>query len=77
MNRTRMFQECPVYLVKLPFFIIQVKIIQELDFDNWHPLKFVLLIILRYLYIFSSQFVFKNGNLITLGQLFKINDVVR
>ena len=34
-----MFQEYPVSLVKLSFFFIQVKIIQVLDFDNWHPLN--------------------------------------
>ena len=28
-----------IFLVKLPFFFIQVKMIQILDFDNWHPLK--------------------------------------
>ena len=36
---TRMCQEYPVSLVKLSFFFIQVKIIQVLVFDNWHPLK--------------------------------------
>ena len=39
MTHTRMFQGYPVSLVKLSFFFIQVKIIQVLDFDNWHPLK--------------------------------------
>ena len=34
-----MFQEHPVFLVKLSFFFMQVKIIQVLDFDNWHPLN--------------------------------------
>ena len=34
-----MFQEYPVFLVKLSFFFIQVKIIQVLDFDNWHPVN--------------------------------------
>ena len=34
-----MCQECPVSLEKLSFFFIQVKIIQVLVFDNWHPLK--------------------------------------
>ena len=32
-----MFQEYPVSLVKLPFFLYTGKIIQLLDFDNWHP----------------------------------------
>ena len=31
-----MFQEEPVFLVKLPFFLRQVKIIQILDFNNWY-----------------------------------------
>ena len=39
MTHTRMCQECPVSLEKLSFFFIQVKIIQVLVFDNWHPLK--------------------------------------
>ena len=39
MTLTRMFQKHPDSLVKLSFFFIQVKIIQVLDFDNWHPLK--------------------------------------
>ena len=39
MTHTRVFQEYPVSLEKLSFFCIQVKIIQVLDFDNWHPLK--------------------------------------
>ena len=34
-----MYQEYPVSLVKLSFFFIKVKIIQVLDFDNWHPLN--------------------------------------
>ena len=41
MTHTRMCQECPVSLEKLSFFFIQVKIIQVLVFDNWHPLKLV------------------------------------
>ena len=39
MTHTRMCQECTVSLEKLSFFFIQVKIIQVLVFDNWHPLK--------------------------------------
>ena len=39
MTHARMFQEYPVSLEKLSFFFIQVKIIQVLVFDNWHPLK--------------------------------------
>ena len=39
MTRTRMFQEYPVSLVKLSLFYIKGKIIQVLDFDNWHPLN--------------------------------------
>ena len=39
MTHTRMCQECPVSLEKLSFFFIQVKIIQVLVFDIWHPLK--------------------------------------
>ena len=39
MTRTRIIQEHPDSLVKLSFFFIQVKIIQVLDFDNWHPLN--------------------------------------
>ena len=39
MTHTRMCQECPVFLEKLSFFFIQVKIIQVLVFDSWHPLK--------------------------------------
>ena len=39
MTHTRMCQECPVSLEKLSFFYIQVKIIQVLVFDNWHPLN--------------------------------------
>ena len=39
MTHTRMFQEYPVSLEKLSFFFIQVKIIQVLVFDNWHPLN--------------------------------------
>ena len=39
MTHTRMCQEYPVSLEKLSFFFIQVKIIQVLVFDNWHPLK--------------------------------------
>ena len=39
MTHTRMCQECPVSLEKLSFFFIQVKIIQVLVFDNWHPLN--------------------------------------
>ena len=34
-----MFQEYLVSSVKLLFFFIQVKIIQVLDFDKWHPLN--------------------------------------
>ena len=39
MTHTRMCQEYPVSLVKLSYFFIQVKIIQVLVFDNWHPLN--------------------------------------
>ena len=39
MTHTRMCQECPVSLEKMSFFFIQVKIIQVLVFDNWHPLN--------------------------------------
>ena len=39
MTHTRMFQEYLVSLEKLYFFFIQVKIIQVLVFDNWHPLN--------------------------------------
>ena len=39
MTHTRMCQENPVSLVKMSFLFIQVKIIQVLDFDNWHPLN--------------------------------------
>ena len=39
MTHTRMCQECPDSLEKLSFFFIQVKIIQVLVFDNWHPLN--------------------------------------
>ena len=42
MTHTRMCQEYPVSLEKLSFFFIQVKIIQVLVFDNWHPLKYPL-----------------------------------
>ena len=41
MTHTRICQECPVSLEKLSFFFIQVKIIQVLVFDNWHPLKYM------------------------------------
>ena len=39
MTHSRMCQEYSVSFVKLSFFFIQVKIIQVLDFDNWHLLK--------------------------------------
>ena len=39
MTLTRMFQEHPVSLVKMSFSSIQVKLMQVLDFDNWHPLN--------------------------------------
>ena len=47
MTRTRMCQEYPVSLVKLSFFFIQVKNIQVLDFDNWHPLMLLSLSFLK------------------------------
>ena len=39
MTHTRMCHGNPVSLVKMSFLFIQVKIIQALDFDNWHPLN--------------------------------------
>ena len=44
-----MFQEHPVSLVKLSFFFILVKLIQVLDFDNWHPLNKAVWVKLRLL----------------------------
>ena len=63
MTRTRMFQEYLVSLVKFSLFYIKGKIIQVLDFDNWHPLQppinFILLIVpMRYLCCGSNCFVF-------------------
>ena len=41
MTYTRMFQEYPVSLEKLSFFLYTGKIIQVLDFNNWHPLNHI------------------------------------
>ena len=54
MTHTRMFQEYPGSMVKLYFFFIQVKIIQVLDFDNWHPLKNVMSF--RVTFVSNGQF---------------------
>ena len=51
MTHTRMFQEYLVSLEKLSLFFIQVKIIQVLVFDNWHPLK---------CYFFKCQFCLRH-----------------
>ena len=58
-----MCQIDPVNLEKLSFSFLQVKIIQVLDFDNWHPLKLVvgtlpypqLLQQLHYKYIYKQE----------------------
>ena len=55
-----MYQEYPVPLVKLSFFFIQVKIIQVLDFDNWHPLNLIRREHIRMLLIWGKQ-TFKKG----------------
>ena len=58
MTHTRMCQECPVSLEKLSFFFIQVKIIQVLDFDNWHPLNIKIVVVTDFRDLFYFLFLF-------------------
>ena len=68
MTHTRMCQECPVSIEKLSFFFIQVKTIQVLVFDNWHPLNIMVLTgqLARGRYLDTRKFITSWHGLINL-----------
>ena len=44
MAHTNICPQEPIFLEKMPFFFIQVKLKQVLDFDKWYPLKVLIII---------------------------------
>ena len=70
MTHTRMCQECPVSLEKLSFFFIQVKIIQVLVFDNWHPLNQLCSRLLKRAVVISEDlFLYKRDKVLSVPDL--------